>query len=46
VPIQTVYIDAIEGGRVDEIYVEAGNMANEGDSLVRLENTNYHSQPL
>jgi HlyD family secretion protein len=40
VPIQTVYIDAIEGGRVEEIFAEAGNMVDEGDSLVRLENTN------
>ena len=40
IPIQTVYIDALEGGRVEEIFVEAGNMVNENDTILRLENTN------
>ncbi|RQW07643.1 HlyD family efflux transporter periplasmic adaptor subunit [candidate division KSB1 bacterium] len=40
IPIQTVYIDALEGGRVEEIFVEAGNLVNANDTILRLENTN------
>ena len=40
IPIKTVYIDALEGGRVDAISVEAGEMVEEGDKILRLENTN------
>ena len=40
IPIKTVYIDALEGGRVEEIYAEAGNMVKKGDSIIRLGNTN------
>jgi len=40
IPIQTVYVDALEGGRVEEIFVEAGNMVNKDDIILRLENTN------
>ncbi|MBN1998102.1 HlyD family efflux transporter periplasmic adaptor subunit [candidate division KSB1 bacterium] len=40
IPIKTVYLDALEGGRVDEIYAEAGEMVKLGDPIVRLENTN------
>jgi len=38
VPIQTVYLDAVEGGRVEEILVEEGGMVEEGDSILRLSN--------
>jgi len=40
IPIKTVYLDAIEGGRVSTLYTEAGNMVNLGDPLLELENTN------
>lgn len=40
IPIQTVYIDALEGGRVEEIFVEAGAMVEQGDTILKLENTN------
>jgi HlyD family secretion protein len=40
IPIQTVYIDALEGGRVEEIFVEAGNMVKADDTILRLDNTN------
>ena len=40
IPIQTVYIDALEGGRVEDIFVEAGNMVDQGDTILQLENTN------
>jgi HlyD family secretion protein len=40
VPITTVYLDAIDGGRVEEKYVEAGAWVKEGDKIVRLSNIN------
>lgn len=39
-PISTVYLDAIEGGRVEEILIDEGNMVEEGDVILRLSNTN------
>ena len=41
-PIRTVFLDAIEGGRVEEIYIEAGSMVEEGDVILKLSNTNLH----
>jgi HlyD family secretion protein len=38
-PIQTIYLDAIEGGRVDEIYVEDGSIVAKGQPLMKLANT-------
>ncbi|HMQ50399.1 MAG TPA: HlyD family efflux transporter periplasmic adaptor subunit [Saprospiraceae bacterium] len=37
-PIQTVYIDAIEEGRVEEIFVENGAMVEKGQQILRLSN--------
>ena len=34
IPLKTIYLDAIEGGRVGEKFVEAGTMVEEGDSLL------------
>ncbi len=39
-PIRTIYLDAIEGGRVEEILIEEGNMVEEGDVIMRLSNNN------
>ena len=39
-PIQTIYLDAIEGGRVEEILLEEGSMLKKGDIILRLTNTN------
>jgi len=39
-PIQTIFLDAIEGGRVEEILLEEGSMLTEGDVILRLSNTN------
>lgn len=39
IPLQTVYLDAVEGGRIEKTFVEAGNMVNEGDKILQLENT-------
>ena len=38
-PIKTFYLDAVQGGMVEEIYVEEGSFVNEGDSILRLDNT-------
>jgi HlyD family secretion protein len=38
-PIKTIYLDAIEGGRVDEIYVEDGAMLEKDQPILRLANT-------
>ncbi len=38
-PIDTVFIDADEGGRVENIFVRAGTMVEEGDPIVELANT-------
>ncbi len=40
VPRETVYIDAIDGGRVDRVLVEAGDMVQAGQPLLELSNTN------
>jgi HlyD family secretion protein len=39
VPINTVYLDAIEGGRVEELFVKEGDRVEAGTPLVKLANT-------
>ena len=38
-PITTIYLDAIEGGRVEEKYVEDGAFMKKGEPILRLSNT-------
>ena len=38
-PIQTIFLDATEGGRVEEIHRREGGMVEEGEPLARLSNT-------
>jgi HlyD family secretion protein len=38
-PLTTVYLDAIEGGRVEKIHVEDGAALNAGGPIVELSNT-------
>jgi HlyD family secretion protein len=38
-PITTIYLDAIEGGRVEEKYVEDGAVMKKGEPILRLTNT-------
>ncbi|HVG40680.1 MAG TPA: efflux RND transporter periplasmic adaptor subunit [Chitinophagaceae bacterium] len=38
-PITTIYLDAIEGGRVEEKFVEDGAFVKKGQSILRLSNT-------
>jgi len=37
-PITTIFLDAIEGGRVSERLIEEGSMVKAGDIILRLEN--------
>jgi len=39
-PRSTVYLDAIEGGRVEQVLVEDGTVVEVGDSIAVLSNTN------
>ncbi|HTX98614.1 MAG TPA: efflux RND transporter periplasmic adaptor subunit [Bacteroidota bacterium] len=39
-PIQTFYLDAIEGGRVEKRFIEAGTMVKQGDPIIKLANSN------
>lgn len=38
-PITTIYLDALEGGRVEEKYVEDGTVMKKGQPILRLSNT-------
>ncbi len=40
IPIRTIYLDAVEGGRVDTLFLEAGSMVNQGEKILKLVNTN------
>ena len=39
IPIRTVFLDALEGGRVKEIFLEGGSFVEQGDVILELENT-------
>lgn len=39
VPLKTVYLDAIEGGRVEKVLIEDGTIVNQGQPIVQLSNT-------
>lgn len=45
-PIATIYMDAYEGGRVQEKYIEEGAMVKKGDIILKLENRNLYEQIL
>jgi HlyD family secretion protein len=38
-PIATIYLDALEGGRVEEKFVEDGTVMTKGQPILRLSNT-------
>jgi HlyD family secretion protein len=38
-PLKTVFLDAIEGGRVEEVFVEDGAQVEAGDLIVELSNS-------
>ena len=39
IPKKTTYLDAVEGGRVEKRYVEAGSFVKKGQNIVTLANT-------
>jgi HlyD family secretion protein len=39
-PIKTIYLDAVEAGRVEEILIEEGSMVKKGDVIIHLSNYN------
>lgn len=46
VPSSTVYLDAIEGGRVERVLVEDGTIVAAGDPIALLSNTNLQLEVL
>ncbi len=40
IPIGTYFLDAVEGGRVETVYLEAGSFVKKGDRILKLVNTN------
>ena len=38
-PITSIYLDAVEGGRVEKLFVEDGAMLKAGDPILKLSNT-------
>jgi len=45
-PEQTVFLDAVEGGRIEEIYVQEGAMVDAGARILRLSNNDLRRQVL
>ena len=41
-PISTIFLDAQEGGRVEEILIEEGSMVRQGDIILRLSNPDLY----
>ncbi len=41
-PISTIFLDAQEGGRVEEILIEEGTMLKKGDIILRLSNPDLY----
>ncbi len=39
IPLRTIYMDAIEGGRVEKIHIEDGSIVEEGDTILTLNNS-------
>src|SRR5665647_221465 len=37
-PITTIYLDALEGGRIVNRYIEEGEMVKKGEIILKLEN--------
>jgi HlyD family secretion protein len=41
-PIKTFYLDAIQGGVVEKVFLEAGSFVKVGDPILQLDNTDLH----
>ncbi len=44
-PVTTIYLDAVEGGRVEEKYVDDGAVMIKGQPILRLSNTDLAIRP-
>ncbi|MGQ8337426.1 efflux RND transporter periplasmic adaptor subunit [Sunxiuqinia sp. A32] len=42
-PISTIYLDVEEGGKVEEIYIEEGEMVKKGDVILKLRNNDLNT---
>ncbi len=42
-PISTIYLDVEEGGKVEEIYIEEGEMLAKGDVILKLRNNDLNT---
>lgn len=42
-PISTIYLDVEEGGKVEEIYIEEGEMLKKGDVILKLRNNDLNT---
>jgi HlyD family secretion protein len=40
VPRETLYVDAVNGGRIEKLFVEAGDTVEQGQPIIELSNTN------
>src|SRR4030042_1783650 len=38
VPLLTIYLDAVEGGRVEKKFLEEGSMVQKGDPILQMSN--------
>lgn len=45
-PLQTVYLDAMEGGRVEQVLAEEGSVVAEGEPLLKLASAELQAQLL
>ncbi|MDR9415506.1 MAG: efflux RND transporter periplasmic adaptor subunit [Gracilimonas sp.] len=43
-PIQTIYLDAIEGGVIQNVFLESGTMVEQGDTILTLTNSGLQLQ--
>jgi HlyD family secretion protein len=41
-PIKTIFLDAVEGGRVEDILIEEGSMVKKGETILKLSNNDLH----
>lgn len=44
IPTKTVFLDAIQGGYVEKIFVEDGDTLSKGDTIIKLSNTDKELQ--
>ncbi len=42
-PITTIYLDVEEGGKIEEIYIEEGEMVAKGDVILKLKNNDLNT---